>query len=42
MHPGAQLGWQGRKYTEVLQDLGIMARRPQGGRFWCPDDQHGC
>jgi hypothetical protein len=30
---GAQLGWQGRKYTEVFQDLGIKAHRPQGGYF---------
>jgi hypothetical protein len=30
---GAQLGWQSRRYTKVLQDLGIKARRPQGGRF---------
>jgi hypothetical protein len=30
---GAQLGWQGHSHTEVLQDLGIKARRPHGGRF---------
>jgi hypothetical protein len=30
---GAQLGWQSRRYTEVLQDLGIKACRPQGGLF---------
>jgi hypothetical protein len=30
---GAQLGWQGRSHTKILQDLGIKARRPQGGRF---------
>jgi hypothetical protein len=30
---GVQLGWQGRRHTEVLQDLGIKARRSQGGRF---------
>jgi hypothetical protein len=26
MHPGAQLGWHGRRHTKVLQDLGIKAR----------------
>jgi hypothetical protein len=30
---GVQLGWWSRIHTEVLQDLGIKARRPQGGRF---------
>jgi hypothetical protein len=30
---GAQLGWHGRRHTKILQDLGIKARRPQGGRF---------
>jgi hypothetical protein len=30
---GAQLGWQGRRYTKILQDLGIKAHRPQGGHF---------
>jgi hypothetical protein len=30
---GAQLGWQGRRHTKILQDLGIMARRPRGGHF---------
>jgi hypothetical protein len=30
---GAQLGWQSRRHTEVLQDLGIKAHRPGGGRF---------
>jgi hypothetical protein len=30
---GAQLGWQSRIHTKVLQDLGIKARRPRGGRF---------
>jgi hypothetical protein len=30
---GAQLGWQGRRHTEILQDLGIKARRPQERRF---------
>jgi hypothetical protein len=30
---GAQLGWQSRRHTKVLQDLSIKARRPQGGHF---------
>jgi hypothetical protein len=30
---GTQLGWQGHSHTRVLQDLGIKARRPRGGRF---------
>jgi hypothetical protein len=30
---GAQLGWQGRSYTQVLQDLDIKACQPQGGCF---------
>jgi hypothetical protein len=30
---GAQLGWQGRSHTKILQDLGIKARRPQAGHF---------
>jgi hypothetical protein len=30
---GAQLGWQSRSHTKILQDLGIKARQPQGGRF---------
>jgi hypothetical protein len=30
---GAQLGWQGRKHTKVLQDLSTKAHRPQGGHF---------
>jgi hypothetical protein len=30
---GAQQGWQGRKYIEVLQDLGTKARRPKEGCF---------
>jgi hypothetical protein len=29
----AQLGWYSRRHTKVLQDLGIKAHRPQGGRF---------
>jgi hypothetical protein len=30
---GAQLGWQSRRHTEVLQDPSMKAPRPQGGRF---------
>jgi hypothetical protein len=30
---GAQLGWQDREHTEVLQDQGTKARLPRGGRF---------
>jgi hypothetical protein len=30
---GAQLGWQSHRHTEVLQDLGIKAHRPQEGDF---------
>jgi hypothetical protein len=30
---GTQLVWQGRSHTKILQDLGIKARRPRGGRF---------
>jgi hypothetical protein len=30
---GAQLGWQSRRHTKVLQDLDIMARQPQEGHF---------
>jgi hypothetical protein len=30
---GAQLGWQSRSHTKILQDLGTKARRPRGGRF---------
>jgi hypothetical protein len=30
---GAQVGWQSRIHTKVLQDLSIKARRPQGDRF---------
>jgi hypothetical protein len=30
---GAQLGWQGRSHTNILQDLGIKAQRPQEGHF---------
>jgi hypothetical protein len=30
---GTQLGWQGCRHTEVLRDLGIKVRQPQGGRF---------
>jgi hypothetical protein len=30
---GGQLGWQGHRYTKILQDLGIKARLPLGGRF---------
>jgi hypothetical protein len=29
----AQLGWQGRRHTKVLQDLSMKARQPRGGRF---------
>jgi hypothetical protein len=30
---GTQLGWRSCRHTKVLQDLGIRARRPQGGHF---------
>jgi hypothetical protein len=30
---GAQLDWQSRRHTKVLQGLGIKACRTQGGRF---------
>jgi hypothetical protein len=39
---GAQLGWESRRDTKVLQDLGIQGAPTSGRSFWCPDDQHGC